>query len=232
MIRRDCTAWLEKVGVQIPSIVLGARDADGHDVLDAIVTVDGQPLDRARGGPIELNPGPHVIRWESAGQPPVEMRVALRPQEKSRQVIATIGSSASGAATIANSAATSTRELAPTGAEKTTDATPRPGLPVATYVFGGVGVVALGAFAYFGLRARRDSNALHDGCAPACAHDDVTALKTKLVLADVALGVGALSLGAATFFALRGESAPRKATWDLRVAPTVGGARAKVEIRF
>src|SRR5258705_13950016 len=44
MIRRDCTSWVEKVEPQIPSIVVGAKDEQGHDVLDATVTVDGQPL--------------------------------------------------------------------------------------------------------------------------------------------------------------------------------------------
>src|SRR6185436_17967309 len=113
--------------------------------------------------------------------------------------------------------ASSPRLAAPGEAQKTSDAEPaRGGLPVASYVLGGVGVAALGVFAYLGLRAKRDSDAMRDGCAPACAHDDVTALKTKLVAADVALGVGALGLGAATFFALRGPRTGPTVTWDFR----------------
>jgi hypothetical protein len=227
MIRRDCTSWVEKVEPQIPSIVVGARDGEGHDVLDATVTVDGQPLDKARRGPLELNPGPHVVRWEGVGEP-VEMRIALRPEEKNRAVLATL--TRPGATPSATASSTSDTGTPP-GAEKSREIAPSGGLPAASYVFGGVGVAALGVFTYFGLRARRDSSALHDECAPGCAHADVTALKTKLIVADVALGVGVLSLGAATFFALRGSSAPKSA-WQIDVTPEVGGARAHIDVRF
>ncbi len=98
-------------------------------------------------------------------------------------------------------------------------------------MLGGVGVAALGAFGYFGLRASADSNRLHDICAPACDHASVQALKTKVLVADVALGVGVVGLAAATFIALRGRS-PAAATWDVRVAPAQGGARAQVQMMF
>src|ERR1700734_702814 len=41
MLRRDCSSWLEDADRQIPSIVLGARNAEGHDVVDARASVDG-----------------------------------------------------------------------------------------------------------------------------------------------------------------------------------------------
>jgi hypothetical protein len=120
----------------------------------------------------------------------------------------------------------------PERAESTGTAPASGSLPVAAYALGGVGVAALGVFTYFGLRARHDSDSLHDKCAPGCAHDDVTALKTKLVVADVALGVGVVSLAAATFFALRGSSRRTSGAWELRAAPVAGGARADVAVRF
>jgi hypothetical protein len=207
--------------------VLGARDAEGHDVLDAAVTIDGAAADRkALGGPIELNPGPHVIRWESAGDR-VEMRIALRAQEKNRSVVATF----TRAAPAAEPSAKPASPVAPAEPDKAPEA-PSRGLPTATYALGGVGIAALGVFTYFGVRARRDSATLHDTCAPACAHDDVTALKTKLLVADVALGVGVVSVGAALFFALRSSNAPPKSAWDVRVAPTTGGARAEIGTTF
>jgi len=46
LIRRDCTAWLEQVQLQIPSVVFGAHDAAGRDVLDSKVTIDGQALEK------------------------------------------------------------------------------------------------------------------------------------------------------------------------------------------
>jgi hypothetical protein len=241
MIRRDCATWLEQVESQLPSIVLGIRDADGRDVVDARVTIDGQTIDeKARGGTIELNPGPHVIRWEGAGDP-VEIRIALRPQEKSRPVIATLPRPAPAAASDAGAPAASTPQPVPESADT---AVQRGGLPAATYVLGGVGVAALGAFAYFGWRAKHDSDSMHDKCAPACAHEDVTALKTKLVVADVALGVGVAAVAGATFFAVRGTSrsktggGPKAApsntmvAWELHAGPVVGGARADFAVEF
>jgi hypothetical protein len=227
MIRRDCTSWVEKVEPHIPSIVVGARDAQGHDVLDATVTVDGQPVDKAQAGPLELNPGPHLVRWEGVGEP-VEMRIALRPQEKNRAVIATL--TRPGGSPGATTGSTNDQP-AQFGADKGQEPASSGGLPAASYVFGGVGVAALGVFTYFGLRAKHDSNALHDGCAPGCSHADVQALKTKMLLADVALGVGIVGIAAATFFAIRGESAPKSA-WQLDVAPEVGGASARIDVRF
>jgi hypothetical protein len=220
LIRRDCASWLEQAQVEIPSVVLGARDAEGRDLLDAKVIIDGQPYDeKVHGGPVELNPGPHVVRWERAGDEPIEMQLVLRSQEKNRNVVATFSHSTSTGAS--------------PGSEKTTETTPQKGgLPAATYVLGGVGVAALGTFAYFGLRARHDSDSMHDTCAPACPHDEVTALKTKLVLADVALGVGTVSLAAAAVIAITARSNAPKSTWDLRMAPVAGGARAQVDIRF
>jgi hypothetical protein len=239
MIRRDCASWLEQVESQLPSVVLGIRDADGHDVVDARVAIDGQPIDeKTRGGTIELNPGPHVIRWEGAGEP-VEIRIALRPQEKSRPVIATLARPAP-AAVPAASAASPAQAPPP----ETSEVSQRGGLPVATYVLGGVGVAALGAFAYFGLRAKHDSDSMHDKCAPACAHDEVTALKTKVVVADIALGVGVAGVAAATFFAFRGTSRPKTGgapqaapsnttlTWELHAGPLVGGAHADLAVEF
>jgi hypothetical protein len=116
------------------------------------------------------------------------------------------------------------------GVDKPTEAS-KSGLPAATYVLGGIGMAALGVFAYVGARAKHDSSSLHATCAPGCPHDEVTALETKLVVADVALGVGVVSAAAAVFFALRG-SRSSAVTWDLRVAPASGGAHAELDVPF
>src|SRR6185369_14144514 len=124
MIRRDCTTWVEQVQQQMPSVVLGARDAEGHDVLDATVTIDGVAADRkALGGPIELNPGAHVVRWESSSGDRVEMRIALRAQEKNRSVVATFARPPSSVEPASKPTTTATLEP-----DKTTEA-PSGGLP-------------------------------------------------------------------------------------------------------
>jgi hypothetical protein len=229
LIRRDCTSWLEQVQLQIPTIVLSARDLDGRDLLDTRVSIDGQPLDdKAHGAPIEMNPGPHIIRWEHAGDEPREVRVALRSQEKNRVIVATFARSAPDAGL---------PSTAPAAASSGPNAQSEPKVPaggshVAAYVLGGIGLVGLATFTYVGLRAKHDSDSLHQTCAPGCASSDVTALKTKLVVADVALGVGVAGLAAAAVVALVGRSPSPANAWNMGVAPMARGARADVEVRF
>lgn len=232
LIRRDCTSWLEQVQQQVPSVVLGAHDSQGRDVLDARVTVDGKSIEKpVDGGSVELNPGSHVIRWEEAGLEPVEVRIALRLQEKNRPVVATFAAPL-GATSMSSTA--SPDALAATGGPERPNApsSGRVGVPASAYLLGGIGVAALGAFGYFGIRASADSSRLHDTCAPACDHASVESLKTKVLVADIALGVGVVGLATAAFIALRGGRSPRAAAWDVHVAPAEGGARAQMRMTF
>jgi hypothetical protein len=71
VLRRDCASWLEEADRQIPSVVLGARDGQGHDVADARASIDGTVVrEHLDGNPIALDPGSHVVRFERAGVPP------------------------------------------------------------------------------------------------------------------------------------------------------------------
>jgi hypothetical protein len=105
-------------------------------------------------------------------------------------------------------------------------------LPAASWLLGGVGVAAMGVFGYFGVRGMLDADHLRSTCVPACSSSDVADVHTKLVVADVALGVGVVSLVAATWFAVSALSAPRRASWEVRVAPRVGGASGGLFVRF
>jgi len=62
----------------------------------------------------------------------------------------------------------------------------------------GLGVVALGSFAFFGLSGKGEVADLQ-GCKGHCAQDDVDKARTKLVIADISLGVGIVALGVATY---------------------------------
>lgn len=205
MVRRDCGAWLEEVARQTPSVVLGARDAQGHDVLDAAATVDGVVVQRRLdGSPVELNPGPHVVRVEIPGAAPVVIDVVLRAGEKNRPIVAAMAPPAPPAPP----APSPPQASAPTHSPFAPVPAPEPdhaghGLPLGTWVLGGVGVVALGAFGYFAWQGKHDADGLRSTCAPGCAPADVTAVRTKLTVADVALGVAVVSLAAATWIGIR-----------------------------
>jgi hypothetical protein len=76
-------------------------------------------------------------------------------------------------------------------------------------VLGGVGVAGLGVFAGFGLAGKSSQDDLEKTCSPRCSPDDGKSVKTKYLLADIGLGVGVLSLAAATYFAVRPAPAPQ-----------------------
>jgi hypothetical protein len=236
MLRRDCTAWVEDARRQTPSVVVVARDTAGRDVLDAQVSVDGtlrQP--QIDGSAIELDPGPHVVRVQPAGVEPIEERVVLAAGEKNRTINVTFSSPRLAPApaapvpvpTAAPPPSNPSAPPAPVAQESTGH-----GLPAISYLLGGIGVASLGVFGYFGVRGMMDADHLRSTCVPACQPADVADVHTKLVVADVALGVGVVSLAVATWFAVRALSAPGRASVEVRVAPRIGGASGGLVVLF
>jgi hypothetical protein len=93
------------------------------------------------------------------------------------------------------------REGEPKGSASTTSMSPL------AYVFGGVGVLGLGSFAYFAIDGRAEKSRLAGLCAPRCSDAEVAAVSTRYLAADVALGVGVAALIAAAYFAFLPRSA-------------------------
>jgi hypothetical protein len=84
VIRRKCREWLPLVEADLPSLAVVASGADGRDLLDARLRIDGAelgaPLD---GRAIDLDPGAHTVVMESGAQR-LEERVVLAQGEKNR----------------------------------------------------------------------------------------------------------------------------------------------------
>jgi hypothetical protein len=181
LLREDCARSLVDLDATIPSVVFSAR-ADGHDVTDGRVLLDGEAVSSALDGhAVTLDPGTHVVRFERAGGGVSEMRIVAREGEKNRSVSATFMSS-----------------------------TPEPekpkvesgrGFPVLPVILGGTGLLALGGSLYVRLNADSQADQLRGSCAPSCDQSSRDALSDKLVVANVALGVGigAIALAAATW---------------------------------
>lgn len=223
-VRKDCSALLEAVDAALPSIVPRARDAAGRDLLDVSVRVDGAVVaTRLDGHAIVLDPGSHTIRFERGGRAPeaaggsggtgdfAQVTVVLAEGEKLRVVDAVL----------------------PASSVPRRDSTPlvaRPGPPAMAWVFGGVAVVGLSSFAYFGLKGRSEVLDLRASCAGSCDPADVDAARRKLLIADVSLGVTLLTGGLATWLFLRERPATTSAWVD--VVPMAGGGVAVLGGRF
>jgi hypothetical protein len=181
LLREDCSKSLVDLDGTIPTIVFSAR-ADGHDVTDARVLLDGEAVSSALDGhAVALDPGTHVVRFERAGGGVSETRIVAREGEKNRSVSATFMSSA----------------------PEPTTPKPEAGrrFPLLPVILGGTGLLALGGSFYVRLNADSDADRLRSSCAPSCDQSSRDALSDKLVVANVALGVGigAVALAAATW---------------------------------
>lgn len=216
LFRKDCDQWLNEVDQTMPSVVFIAKGPKGEDITDVAVSIDGEKVaDALDGKAIQLDPGNHVIRYEHGDLPAIEQSVLIRVGEKNRALTAKFAKAGS------------------SGEPEVPAQQSRP-VPAMTWVLGGLGVVALGSFGYFGLAGKSDANKLQD-CKPYCAEEDVDAARKKLIIADVSLGIGVLSLGAATylFFSRPAAKTEEPATaFRLQLAPLPGGGFAGISSRF
>jgi hypothetical protein len=95
VVAKSCASWLRQLDETAPTLVLGARDEQGHDIDDVTVSFDGEPfVSKLDGRPIEVDGGSHVLRFERPGSEPVEQRVVLRAGEKARVVTVMLRSTA------------------------------------------------------------------------------------------------------------------------------------------
>jgi hypothetical protein len=90
-VRKMCVAWLEDLDKLVPTVVFAAT-AQGHDVTDVRVSVDGNVVaEHIDGKPVPLDPGEHRVRFERPGEPASEQMFVLRAGEKERIVSARYG---------------------------------------------------------------------------------------------------------------------------------------------
>lgn len=202
VVRRDCSKWLAELDESLPSIVVAAQDASGADLQGVRVQADGRTIaSRLDGSPIAVDPGEHTFTFEAEGYRTITQKIVMHVSEKNRLVRVTL---------VSTTQAAKPEPATPKSAEP---AKTSGGAPVLAYVAGGIGVLALGSFAYFGLTSKKDLTDLRATCAPYCEQGQLDDVKSKMLVADVSLGVGIVALGVATIlFLTHGGSgdAPRR----------------------
>ena len=223
-IRDECVQWLSEVDRSLPTVVLLAKDADGRDIVDLRVTVDGEPfVDRADGKPVPIDPGVRVFRFETPGFEPLEEQAVIRASVKDRVISVVLNRIGGTALAEAQSSPASAPPDSDVGAG-------RP-IPTLVYVLGGVGVVGVAGFGTFTWRFSSQRSDL-DGCKPFCSEDDINAADTSRKIAFVSLGVGVVALGAATaLYLTRPEDEGANTAYRgllLDAGPTPGGAAASL----
>jgi hypothetical protein len=185
-IRVDCSSWLTDVQARIPSIVLRATDRQGHDVVDVKVFVDGELVQqKLDGSRIEIDPGERTLRLEHGTEPPVVKKILAREGEHNRPIDIMLGEPEK-------------KPEKPSRPE--TPVTPvTHDTPVVPIVLAGVGLVAIGGFAFFAGTGKSELDDLRASCAPRCNPSDVDSAEQKILIGNISLGAGIVALGVAAF---------------------------------
>ena len=204
LVQTDCGQWLHDVEMRIASVVVRATDARGTDVLNVRVTMDGTVLmQRLDGLAAPVDPGVHRFVFEREGSVTVTQDVTIREGEKARTISVTLPDPPK-----PKQSEPPVREV-------------RPLFPVSSLVLGGLGVVGLGTFAVYHLSAKSDLDAMRSECAPRCPADGVDTLDQKILVSNIALGVGATALtGAILVFLFEGG-------WHSTTTTALRSGRAK-----
>lgn len=175
---KDCTRWLAEIDASLPTVVFTAKNAAGADTLAVRVTVDGQPVtERLDGKAVALDPGEHVVRFEMAGAEAVEQKVMIQQGEKNRKLAASFPKAPPSPLPVPPPVAPPPKVLAtqkPVDVPNPVDA-PQPalrsgGVPVWAWISGGLGVVALGVGAGFGVSALKAQSELTSKCGGDASH--------------------------------------------------------------
>lgn len=206
MTRTDCVRWLAEVEGGIPSVVFEARTSIGP-VFDVSARVDGAVrVKELDGRPLEVDPGLHTFAFERTGSPPLEQKVILREGQKNWLVVADWR----------------TPKPEDTLARVPRSHVDRP-VPASVYVTAGIAALGFADFAIAGTLGNSLKGDLEaSGCTPFCPRDQVNALRTRYVVADVGLAIGVAELASTVvLFLTRPERpAPRSdASASVRNSP-------------
>lgn len=86
-VRTDCAKWADDLANRLPSLVLGAKDRSGRDLIDVRVTLDGSPLaEKLDGKSIVVDPGAHSLRFETSGMPSVTQKILVKEGDRARAI--------------------------------------------------------------------------------------------------------------------------------------------------
>jgi len=229
-VRKDCVAGAAQTDNDVPTVAFSVQGPEGNDLSAVHVSLDGQPLaDQLDGKALDVDPGEHVFRFESAGQPTVEKRIVIVEGEKNRHERVQMGE--------------------PKPAPVITAPRPAPEAPppppntkrTVGLALGGGGLVVVAVGGVFGLIATLQWNNAKTACGgtfplscsePVAANADRSASIRAGTVADVLIGVGGVAVVTGVTLALLSPTAPpRAATATLTLAPQLGPGMNGVLLR-
>ena len=188
VVRKECAELVAATDKDAPTVALEARDDQGNDTSSVTVSLDGASIaTKLTGVAIDVEPGEHVFKFERDDGKSIEQKVLVVEGEKNRKIAADFST------------------LLP---KKEGVAPPPPPPPPGTkksispvvWVAGGVGVLALGSFSIFAIKGKGDEHDLAGTCSPHCDDSQVSPVHRDYLIADISLGVAAVSAAIAVYF--------------------------------
>jgi hypothetical protein len=234
-VNAECTRRIGEVKAALPTVVVRATDAAGNDLTDVKVTLDGVPFASTLDGrAIPVDPGKHLLRFESAGKPPLERTLLFGEGEKDRRVTVVLGESGASpvepapAAPVVVPPPASGNEPAPAVAPANPSASPHGGgVRSAGFVVGGVGIAGLLAGGILGGLAISKVSSAKGECNPNCSANINPAatqdMQTAGTFADASTGLlvaGGVLAAAGVVMVLVG-GARKEGASALWIAPVV-----------
>ena len=190
VVSRQCSQWLVETEKDMPTMTFRALDDEGKETVDVKVLVDGGKVSNTIDAhALALDPGEHKVRFERADGRAIEEKVLLRPGEKNRLIELSFQV-----------------KTPPPPPETPKVVTPPPPaaepdrsfhVPLLGWVGLGVGVAGGVMTAAFAISANSAESDLRSTCAPTCDSSQKSSIDTKVVLANVGLGIGIVGLGVA-----------------------------------
>ncbi|MGE5785458.1 MAG: hypothetical protein ACM3ZE_12740 [Myxococcales bacterium] len=198
-VRAECVELYRDVEKSVPTVIFAAVDERGSDITDVQVFAEDQLLTGGLDGrSLPLDPGKYALRFVFPKGKSVNVEVLVREGEKNRVI--SVKAPEHTPVHSGMSASSAAQEPETSGGGHPTGGS----LPVSFWVSSGVSAAAILSWGTFALLGRGQQSKLNE-CSPRCdssVQGNFDAMRRDYLIADVSLGVAAISAGAATWFLL------------------------------
>jgi hypothetical protein len=233
-IAHDCGAWTNEIETSMPSVVFGAKDANGVDVIDVRVSVDGIEIKNSLDADaVAIDPGAHKIVFTRDGDAPITEDIVIRIAEKNRPIAITF---APRAETVIAPPLTAPVVAPPIAPASSAPLSSGPSSPLHTnhtqrtvgYILGAAGIVGILGGAAFGIVALSTKSS-RCGSDEVCEPSTLGMLNTEATISTTALIAGTALLAGGVALILLEKKPDRAAVW---ITPSATGRGFDVVGRF
>jgi hypothetical protein len=212
-----CAKWLADVEVRVPSVILGAKNATGSDLVDVTVMLDGFQVAKGLDGrAIDVDPGRHTFTFVAQDGARAETQVVVEERAKGKMVSVTFASPAAVAM--------------PPSPPPTSSVDARSPLRTTGFVTVAVGVGGLALGAVFGILAlsTKSSDCQSGVCTPGSS---ATAYRQGNVSTVGFIAGGALLAGGVTLVVVARPPSGGGAGASVMLTPLIGSSLTGLDVR-